>query len=194
MLIILPYQNKFNKMKRRNFISQTAFIPLVTAQSIFKFEANESQKPFVIKKGKARHDKHLPFGKNPNDLKVSKKDSQGGFALLEYIGKEKIGPALHVHLAQDELFFVVEGEYKFLVGEEYHELTSGDCIFLPRGIPHTWIQRSTHGRLIYLVSPAGSFEDFFEEIISLKSPPTKELIDDIHKRHQMVVLGPPLSL
>lgn len=181
-------------MKRRNFLSQTAILPMFSAGSIFMFEANETQKPFVIKKGQARYNKHLPFGKNPNDLKVSKKDTAGGFALLEYEGKEKTGPHLHVHHAQDELFFVVEGCYKFRVGEEYHELKEGDCIFLPRAIPHTWIQTSDYGRLIYLVSPAGSFEDFFEEIISLKSPPTKEIMDSIHKRHQMEVLGPPLSL
>lgn len=180
-------------MKRRNFFAHAVVLPLAASSSLFKYEVNAGQ-PFVIKKGKARNDKHLPFRKNPNDLKVSRHDTDGGFALLEYEGREKVGPSMHVHHSQDEFFFVVEGEFKFVVGSESHELVAGDCIFLPRAIPHTWIQRSEHGRLIYLVSPAGSFEDFFEEITSLKSAPTKEMIGDIHKKHQMEVIGPPLSL
>ncbi len=181
-------------MKRRNFISNAALLPMATSLVNFTMNDKDSIKPFVITKEGARNGKHLPFGNNPNDLKVSRHDTDGGFTLLEYEGNEKTGPSLHMHLSQDEFFFVVEGEYKFLVGEEFHELTAGDCIFLPRAIPHTWIQRSEHGRLLYLVSPAGTFEDFFEEITTLKSAPTKQLVDDIHKRHQMEVLGPPISL
>jgi quercetin 2,3-dioxygenase len=180
-------------MKRRDFIAVSAISGLVPTLKLPNI--NDDQKGFVVRKGKARNDKHLPFrGININDLKVSKADTKGNFSLFEYIGVEKTGPSFHVHLEQDEHFFVIEGEYKFRLGEEYFKLTAGDSIFLPRNIPHTWIQLSDRGRLIYMVSPAGTFEEFFQEMLEIKSPPTKEFIDEMHAKHNMKIVGPPLEL
>ncbi len=180
-------------MERRNFIRLSAMAAIVPNVKM-DFDLQD-QEGFVVRKRKARNDKHLPFrGININDLKVSGKDSQGNFALFEYIGVEKTGPSFHVHFNQDEHFFVIEGEYKFRMGDEYFDLKAGDSIFLPRNIPHTWIQKSKKGRLIYMVSPAGSFEEFFEEVVNLKTPPSKEIIDALHTKHQMKTVGPPLQL
>ena len=180
-------------MNRRNFIAATVAAALVPS---FKgFDHGNDQEGFVVKKGKARNDKHLPFkGINVNDLKVSGKDTKGNFALFEYIGVEKTGPSLHVHLTQDEHFFVIEGTYKFRLADEYFTLTEGDSIFLPRNVPHTWIQLSDRGRLIYMVSPAGTFEDFFQEMSTLKAPPTQEFMNALHAKHDMKTIGPPMEL
>lgn len=180
-------------MKRRNFMALSAIAALAPS---FKFsDLTNDQKGFVVKKGKARHDKHMPFkGINVNDLKVSGRDTKGNFALFEYIGVEKTGPSFHVHVKQDEHFFVIEGDYKFRLGDEYFDLSAGDSIFLPRNIPHTWIQLSDRGRLIYMVSPAGTFEDFFETMAALKAPPTREFMDSLHAKHDMKIIGPPMEL
>lgn len=180
-------------MQRRDFIQFSAMAAIVP--NFHHYDIQKDGEGFVIRNGKARHDKHLPFkGININDLKVSGKDTQGNFALFEYIGVEKTGPSLHMHLEQDEHFFVIEGEYRFRLGDSYYELGPGDSIFLPRKIPHTWIQISDRGRLIYMVSPAGTFEDFFQEMINMTSPPTREVIDAMHAKHKMKVVGPPMNL
>lgn len=180
-------------MNRRNFVTLTAAAALVPSFTLAN--TDNDQKGFVVRKGKARNDKHMPFkGINVNDLKVSSRDTKGNFALLEYIGVEKTGPSFHVHLNQDEHFFVIEGDYKFRLGDEYFDLTAGDSIFLPRNVPHTWIQLSDRGRLIYMVSPAGTFEEFFEEMTQLKAPPSRETMDQMHARHGMKIVGPPMEL
>ncbi|MFM2392341.1 MAG: hypothetical protein RLZZ546_318 [Bacteroidota bacterium] len=181
-------------MQRRKFLATGSVLPFIGLLQNDK-TLNDNQEAFVVKNGKARHNRHMPFnGVNPNDIKVSRHDSQNGFSLFEYYGVEKIGPSLHIHFEQDEVFFVTEGKYKFRVGDDYHLLTQGDCIFLPRKIPHTWIQLSDTGKLIYMVSPAGTFEDFFEEFKGFTSQPPQSEIDRIHKKHHMKVVGPPMKL
>ncbi len=56
-------------------------------------------------------------GKYPNDIKVSGKDTDGQLSIFEYVGFDKIGPSLHVHLEQDEIFYVIEGDYRFKIGD-----------------------------------------------------------------------------
>jgi mannose-6-phosphate isomerase-like protein (cupin superfamily) len=180
-------------MNRRKFIlSSLVATPLMGAATNLK-PSVETPKPFTVKAGEARFGVHTPFrGVNPNDLKISKKDTEGAAAMFEYIGTEKTGPSFHIHLKQDEIFYVAEGEFLFKVGDEKSTLKAGDSIFLPRLIPHTWRQLSDRGKLIYWVTPAGKMEDFFLTLNGLTKPPTPEEMDKIHADHDMKVVGPPL--
>lgn len=151
--------------------------------------------PFIVDAGKSRFGEVVKFlGVHPNDLKISSKDTDGQLSMFEYTGFGKTGPMLHVHLYQDEIFTVVEGEYRFVVGKNTHLLKAGQTIFLPRGIPHTWIQLSDRGKMIYLLQPAGKMEEFFSYMNTLKERPSAEEMDKIHAEHGMKVVGPPLTL
>lgn len=155
----------------------------------------KDKKPFKVDIDLGRDGKKMLFGKtNLNNIKISRHDTDNQMSFFEYVGFEKIGPALHVHLNQDEVFYVVSGEYRFVVGEQTMVLKPGETIFLPRGIPHTWIQLSDTGRLAYYVTPAGKLEDFFIYLNNLKAPPTRQEMDKIHEDHDMKVVGPPLTL
>jgi len=101
---------------------------------------------------------------------------------------------LHVHFEQDEIFTVTEGAYRFVVGKATHELEAGQTIFLPRNIPHTWIQLTDKGKMIYFLQPAGKMEEFFSYMNNLKERPSAAEMDRIHAAHQMKVVGPPLNL
>jgi quercetin 2,3-dioxygenase len=152
-------------------------------------------RPFIVDAGASRFGNSAKFlGIHPNDLKISGKDTDGQLSVFEYTGLAKIGPAMHVHLKQDEIFTVVEGSYRFVVGEDTHILGPGQTIFLPRNIPHTWIQLTDRGRMIYFLQPAGKMEEFFATMSRFTAPPSPEEIDRIHAAHDMKVVGPPLSL
>ncbi|GAB2601625.1 cupin domain-containing protein [Spirosoma areae] len=196
-------------MQRRKFLTNTtvavtsaASTVAVTALGIttnpLKAEsqtAKRTEKPFLVKAGETRFGERTPFrGINANDLKVSSKDTAGNVSVFEYVGKEKVGPPLHVHDKQDEIFYVVEGEYLFQIGTEKMTVKAGDTVFGPRNVPHTWIQVSTSGKMVYLVQPSGTMEEFFSEMNKLKGPPTEADIQKIHQAHGMTVLGPPISL
>jgi quercetin 2,3-dioxygenase len=101
---------------------------------------------------------------------------------------------LHIHLLQDEIFFIVEGNYTFKVGDDIHQLTVGDTIFLPRQVPHTFAQTSETGRILFMMQPSGKMEDYFRVIGKLTAPPTPEQGAKIFADHDMKVVGPPLVM
>ncbi len=183
-------------MQRRKFLATTVAASATLGTSLAgKPTDNVPSKGFTVKAGEARFGERTPFrGINPNDLKVSAKDTNGMLSVFEYIGKEKAGPTLHVHFDQDEIFYVVEGEYLFQIGNETMTAKPGDTVFGPRAVPHTWIQLTDVGKLVYSVQPAGKMEAFFTRMSQLKGQPTEEEIQKIHLEHGMKIIGPPLSL
>jgi len=96
----------------------------------------------------------------PIDLKVSASDTNGALSISEYTGYTKGGSPLHIHPFQDEVFYTLEGEHLFRVGDERYHLTAGDTIFLPRNVPHAPCQLSDKGRYLYFFTPSGKMEDF----------------------------------
>ena len=93
-------------MERRKFIVTTAVLTAFGSDLMaFSKENNEDKDGFLVKSGKARHGKHTPYqGVNPNDLKISCKNTDGLMPVFEYICIEKTGAPLCVHLEQDEVF------------------------------------------------------------------------------------------
>lgn len=182
-------------MKRKQFLLSTlAAVPLVGFVRAQKL-GSRTVKPFKVDAGKSRFNEVLTYHEvNSQHIKVSKKDTASLLSILEYTGREKVGPPLHIHFEEDEIFYIVEGEYRFVVGDEEILAKAGDTIFLPRNIPHTWIQLTEKGKQIYMLQPAGRFEEFLGKLQSLKTPPTEEELQNIHLAHGMKILGPPLTL
>lgn len=183
-------------MERKKFLLTAAVaIPaLLIGQNVPTPKTNRPNKGFVVKSKASRFSENtLIGGKSPNDIKVSQKDTNGDLTVFEYTGNEKGGPPLHIHPHQDEIFFIVEGEYLFQVGDDKHTLKAGDTIFLPRTVPHAFAQLTDSGKMFFLFQPSGKMEDFFRAIGNLTSPPTPEQGAKIFADHDMVVVGPPLQ-
>jgi quercetin dioxygenase-like cupin family protein len=186
-------------MQRKNFLL-TSLLALpamaLSNNNIPGSTGATATEPFIVDAGKSRFGDVVKFlGVHPNDLKISGKDTGGQLSVFEYTGLAKTGPSLHIHFKQDEIFTVIEGEYRFVVGKETHVLTQGQTIFfLPRNIPHTWIQLTDKGKLIYFLQPAGKMEAFFTHMNNLKERPSPQEMNRIHAAHGMKVVGPPLTL
>ena len=128
------------------------------------------------------------------DTKVSSKDTDGQLTIFEQTGlTPKGGPPLHIHPFQDEMFYVIEGQYLYQVGEDKYEMKAGDTIFLPRNVPHTFVQLTEKGRLIVTFQPSGKMEEFFKKTSEWTSPPIQEEIAKVFEEHDMKVVGPPLK-
>jgi quercetin dioxygenase-like cupin family protein len=182
-------------MQRKKFITTTlATLPLL-AFSQLQVKTKNNNKPFVVRNGESRLGKNMKYkGVHPNDVLISKKDTGDALSVFVFTGFGKIGPSFHVHYYQDELFYIVEGTYRFVVAEETIEAGTGDTVFLPRNIPHSWIQLTEKGKMLYAVQPAGSMEEFFTEMNDLKKPPTEEEAQNMHLKHGMKIIGPSLKL
>lgn len=153
---------------------------------------------FVVKAGEGRTHGHIQLkGVNSNilDVKISGKDTDGGFAMFEQTSlSQGRGTPLHVHFSQDEVFYVVEGEYYFQVGEEKFRIRAGDSIFLPMKVPHAWTQVSAKGKMTVLFRPAGKMEDFFLAVSAFPHDPTKEEMAKLFADNEMKIVGLPLKI
>ena len=73
------------------------------------------------------------------------------------------GPGIHSHAAFEETFYVVAGEWEFVVGERTVVVDAGSVVHIPPGVFHAF--RSTgrlDGKLVGVAVPGG-IEHFFEE-------------------------------
>lgn len=101
---------------------------------------------------------------------VEKKDNNGEFSLLEATLVPGTEPPPHVHSREDELFYVLEGEFDVYVGEEAFNVSKGECVLLPRFRPHALVIRSPRLRVLILYTPGG-----LEEAFSKMSAPAQNL-------------------
>ncbi|MGA0557959.1 cupin domain-containing protein [Larkinella sp. VNQ87] len=186
-------------MNRNRFISALSCL-LSTPSLAFSGLTNAllPAKGFVAKAGEGRKHGHLKLkGVNVNviDVKISGSDTDGGLAVFEQTSLSPgRGTPLHVHPAQDEIFYVLEGAYYFQVGEEKYHLKAGDSIFLPRKVPHAWTQMADKGKMIVMLQPAGKLEDFFVNLSGLNHDPSKEELAKLFRDNDMQVVGPPLEV
>ena len=115
--------------------------------------------PFAIPAGGGER---LSFSGAEFVIRVSAAMTGGAFAIIEEIAP--LDTPLHVHEHEDELFYVLEGDHVFEVGDEEFRVGPGGLAFAPRGIPHA--QRRVVprvGRQLVLISPGG-WEGFLREL------------------------------
>jgi quercetin dioxygenase-like cupin family protein len=81
----------------------------------------------------------LSFMGIPTRLLATAEQTGGAFGLIEHViipaGEDSASP-WHVHHAEDEAFYVVEGQMTFLCGEQKVEAGPGTFVYGPREIPH----------------------------------------------------------
>ena len=129
------------------------------------------------------------------DAKVTPGDTAGDLYIIEHADETKGGPARHVHHAQDEWFYVLEGAYVVEVGEERFVLGPGDSVFAPREVPHVWAHTSEGaGRLLIAFQPAGLMESFLAALAQMGNTSSPEAMAALFASHGMTVVGPPLAV
>lgn len=185
-------------MKREKFIlGIISLMPLTLFAKIKNKMQNRTGNGFKVAAGNARFGKHYKMKGvtlNNLDIKISGKDTDGDLAVFEQTGlTPNGGPPLHIHPLQDEWFYIVEGEYLFQVGKEKMEMKTGDTIFLPRNVPHAFIQLTEKGKMIVSYLPAGKMESFFSVTDSWNSIPDSKEIEQVFNDHNMTIVGPPLK-
>ena len=92
---------------------------------------------------------------------LSSGDETGGIVgALDERCSHGIRAPMHVHDDADEIFYVLDGNLTFFVGEERIEAAPGAFVYLPRFVHHGFQCNSTEARVFNFVTPAG-----FEQLI-----------------------------
>lgn len=125
----------------------------------------------------------------PVFIKATGEQTGGAFGLIEQILPVGDESPYHVHHAEDEIFFVLEGELTFISGERKITGPAGSYTFLPRDIPHGFkVTGDKPARFFILNLPAG-FEQFIIEM-SEAGPPDINKLMSLAARYNIDILGP----
>jgi mannose-6-phosphate isomerase-like protein (cupin superfamily) len=71
-------------------------------------------------------------------VKLDVTDTAGTMSAFELTIESGQGPGLHVHHREHELWYVLEGEFRFRLGDDLVHLPTGGLAFGPSGTPHTF--------------------------------------------------------
>ena len=96
-------------------------------------------------------------------FKVGTQETGGNLFMIEHRNLLPGGPPLHMHLNQEEWFYVMEGQVAFVVGDKHVTLNAGESILAPRRVPHTFSSVVAASHLLIGFAPAGRMEAYFRD-------------------------------
>lgn len=123
-------------------------------------------------------------------IKLQRRETEGNHYVMEIVTPPGLGIPPHVHDREDEMIYVLEGEFMIMLGDQNIKASPGSEIFFPRHIPHAFQNiGSKPGKTLWTVVPGGNFEDFFEDLDALPAgPPDMGKVIEIFGRYGMQVL------
>jgi mannose-6-phosphate isomerase-like protein (cupin superfamily) len=128
-------------------------------------------------------------------VKIAGNESGSTLSAFELVLEPGEGPGAHVHSREHEIWYVLEGEFRFLLGDELVRQAAGGLAFGPRGLPHTFQNISPGtGRLLVITGPAG-LEDFFLEYDRRTAIPfDADALQAAAEAGGITFTGPPLAI
>jgi mannose-6-phosphate isomerase-like protein (cupin superfamily) len=177
---------------RRAFLKSAAsIIPATALQNVL---AQGSPEPpaatelHPVPAGADRFGEARTLGHSHLAFKVVTSDTAGNLFVVEHTNlMPDTGPALHMHLSQEEWFYVMEGEVRFQVGERRMRLGPGESILAPRRIPHTFSATGSPAHMLIAFAPADKMEQYF---IDGAAHPSLAATADFMNRYDMQWIGP----
>jgi quercetin dioxygenase-like cupin family protein len=134
-------------------------------------------------------------------IKATADQTGGSFSVVEFLDYEGSSVPLHVNDSWDRGFYILEGDYTFIVKENRIAGSSGTWVFVPQGTPHAWRCDSPQGRLLNITAPGG-FEEFYREVgksvtdrndMPPRSAPDVRTLTSTASRYGIRIIGPPPS-
>ena len=138
-------------------------------------------------------------------VRVSTSAGQDGISVLEHRMPYGSSAPLHLHRTEDELFHILEGEYRVKVQDQERRVGPGTILLAPKGVPHTYRVESAQGGRCLTISVRGDFERFVRavsrpaerpELPPPAGPPSSDAIEKLKAvaaKFGIELLGPPLQ-
>ena len=134
--------------------------------------------------GAGRRPLFVPPGDGAGKVMASAAETGGAIGLVETVIPKGHSTPLHIHRDEDEAIYVLSGTVDFVCGDREFRAEAGAFVYLPRGLPHTFLGVGDEpARVLVLFLPAG-LEDAFAE--------PQRFHELLAERHVDVV-GPPLG-
>jgi len=125
-------------------------------------------------------------------LKLASSDTGGASYVFEAISPPGAGVPAHVHQHEDEVIYVLDGEFEVFFNGQTQKATTGATLNFVRGIPHGFKNiGETPGKTLWVVTPGEQFGKFFDELAALPSnqPPDMAKVVAIFGKYGMQILA-----
>ena len=129
----------------------------------------------------------------PTRVLATAEQTGGAFGLIEHVIPAGDESPWHVHHAEDEAFYVVEGRMIFLCGDQKVQAGPGTFVYGPREIPHGFRVDGTEPARLLLQCTPGGFERFVIEMSEPTpptGPPNMERLMSLAAEYDNEILGP----
>lgn len=132
-------------------------------------------------------------------VKATTASTGGAFSMTYEISPPGNATPYHLHHAEDEAFYVLDGEYTFICDGVKTVVGTGGYIFLPRGIPHgIRVTSSVPSTMLILATPGNGFVGMMEEMaepavermLPERNQPDFEKLNRLCAKYQIDILGP----
>jgi mannose-6-phosphate isomerase-like protein (cupin superfamily) len=137
------------------------------------------------------------------NFKALGEETNGQFWALEGLADHNMAVPLHAHSREDEVWYVLEGEITFYIGDQIVNGGPGTFAYIPRDTPHTFQIKSETARWFGVGIPGGLDRWFFETgepagELTLppppSAPPNVEAIIASLRAYGTETLGPPPTM
>ena len=138
-------------------------------------------------------------------IRVSETEGGDRISVLDYLAPFGNSPPLHRHIDEDEIFHIISGTLRFVVGGKELTASAGDTLRGPKGIAHTYRVELREGARFLSVTAKQHFEHYVralggqptrEGVPQPSGPPTPEQAEAraaAARKYGIEIMGPPLT-
>ena len=132
-------------------------------------------------------------------IKADADHTGGAFSVIEFLDFQGSSVPLHINETWDRGFYVLDGEYTFVIEDRSQVASAGTWVFVPRKTRHAWRCNAPRGRILNVTVPAG-FERFYRHVgqsvtdraqLPAKTEPEGESLSVVAAQYGIAVVGPP---
>ncbi|HJW20508.1 MAG TPA: cupin domain-containing protein [Candidatus Nitrosotalea sp.] len=133
-------------------------------------------------------DRTFDFHGTTMTIKSLTSETGGIYTILYAIHQPNVGPTLHLHPRGNECFYIIKGQYKFILENKVVDAIPGDLIVVPKNTPHKFTVGNEGGEVLIISPP--DLENYFSQVSDLlkKGTVTWELEYKIAQQYGQVFL------
>ena len=124
-------------------------------------------------------------------IRISYTEGADEISVLEHWAPHGDSPPLHVHQHEDEVFHILEGEFRFRVGDRELRARAGEPLLGPKGAPHSYLVESLEGGRMLTITRGQDFERFVRGHLAVRQSGTGYRSVRDHPRPSRCRLWPP---
>lgn len=138
--------------------------------------------------------------------KTTSVENGAGFDFGELSLQPGVRVPEHIHNANDEAYYILNGTYRFKVGDEIADVSTGSFVLIPKGTAHAWVHTGSEPGLVLLTFCPGGMAGYFDELAPLvpdmmigmadsskMDPDVLGTFEAVANRYGYEITGPPLA-